>query len=141
MHTKHLCRILALAALALLAGCVSSDSAPQENTKYTVENTDRFELINDSTPIYVSCTGLQEHVLSDGRLEVVANIRNRENRVLQVEVSCAFRDAQGFLTGDETAFQPVQLAPNATEVLNFRSTNALAKKYTIRLREAKPAVR
>lgn len=138
MHTKHLCRFLALAVLALLAGCVSrSDSPPQESTKYTVENTDKFELFDDGSPIYVSCTGLQEHRLKDGRLEVVANIRNRENRALVVEVSCLFRDAQGFTTNAETAFHTVKLAPNATEVLSFRSTNALAQRYTIRLREAK----
>ena len=138
MHTKHLCRILALAAATLLAGCASRDSAPQESTKYTVENTDKFEVLDDGGPvIYVSCTGLQEHRLADGRLEVVANIRNRENRALRVQVSCVFRDAQGFSTTDETAFQTVKLAPSATEVLNFRSTNALAQKYTIRLREAK----
>lgn len=138
MHTKHLCRILALAAVALLAGCASrSDSAPQESTKYTVENTDKFELFDDGSPIYVSCTGLQEHRLKDGRLEVVANIRNRENRELHVEVGCLFRDVQGFSTSAETASQTVKLAPNATEVLNFRSTTPLARTYTIRLREAK----
>ena len=131
--------LLLTASLAWLSGCMSAPGsfAPQESTKYTVENTEKFQLLDGPPQIYVSCTGLQEHLTADGRLEVVANIRNRENRPLQVQVSCVFKDIQGFATGDETPFQTIRLAANATEVIRFRAVNTLGKKYTIRLREAR----
>ena len=139
MTAKHLCRLLALAATACLAGCVAEPgaSSPQESTKYTVENTEKFVLLDPTPQLEVNCTGLQEHRLADGRLEVVANIRNRENRPLQVQIDCVFTDAQGFSTGDEAPFQPVGLAANATEVIRFQSANSLAREYTIRLREVR----
>ncbi len=139
MNTKHLFPPALLAALALLAGCAvwPGASAPQDSTKYTVEDTEKFMLLDNPPQVFVSCTGLQEHLLADGRLEIVANLRNRENRAIRIQVNCVFKDAQGFSTGDETAVQTVGLAANATEVLSFQAANALAKKYTIRLREAR----
>ena len=85
----------------------------------------------------VSCSGLQEMRLPDGRLKVIANVRNRENRRIQVQINCVFKDASGFSTGDETPFQAVDLAANATEAVRFTAKDTLAKKYTIRVRETR----
>jgi uncharacterized protein YcfL len=135
ISTKHLCSLAAL-ALALLAGCATEPaaSAPQESTKYTVENTEKFSALDDMTAAHVNCTGLQEHRQPDGKLEVVANIRNRAREPLAVQVRCVFRDEQGFATGDDVPWQTVTLGPKATEVLNFRATLRTAKKYTIQVR-------
>ena len=73
----------------------------------------------------------------DGRLEVTANIRNRESRRIQVQVGCVFKDDQGFPTGDETLFQTLILTENAQEGVKFDSMNNLARKYTIRVRQAR----
>ena len=85
----------------------------------------------------VTCTGLQEIPLADGRMEVVANVKNRENRRIQVQINCVFKDAQGFSTGDETPWQTLILSEYSTEAVRFTAMNAQAKKYTVRVRQAR----
>lgn len=132
--------ILALAlVLAAFTGCVSTPGpfAPQDTTKFTLENTDRFVLLDQPTQYSVTCTGLQERVLGDGRLEVVANVKNRENRRIEVQINCVFKDDQGFSTGDETPFQTLILSEYATEAVRFTAANPAAKRYTVRVRQAR----
>lgn len=140
MNTMHRLTVLsATLGLLLFAGCASEPGpfTPQDTTKYTLENTEKFVLLDKPTQFSVTCTGLQERVLPDGRIEVVANVKNRENRRLQVQVNCVFKDAQGFTTGDETPFQNLILAENSTETVRFTAMNTLAKRYTIRVRQAR----
>ena len=140
MKIKSLTTLAATALLlALFAGCTTAPGpfTPQDTTKYTVENTEKFVLLDQPTQVSVTCTGLQERTLPDGRIEVVANVKNRETRRIQVQVNCVFKDEQGFTTGDETPFQTLILAENSTEAVRFTAMNALAKKYTIRVRQAR----
>jgi uncharacterized protein YcfL len=139
MNTKPFSFAMAAAALAFLGGCATEPGpfAPQDTTKYTLENTDKFVLLDKPAQNSVTCTGLQERVLADGRLEVVANVKNRENRRIQVQANCVFKDEQGFSTGDETPFQTLILAENSTEAVHFTAMNNLAKRYTIRVRQAR----
>jgi hypothetical protein len=67
--------------LALLAGCSVAPevSSTQDSTKFTVENTDHFATLDRAAEAAVSCTGLQERTLGDGRLEVVANVKNHRS--------------------------------------------------------------
>jgi len=85
----------------------------------------------------LTCTGIQEGETPDGRLKVTAQIRNRENRRIEVQANCVFKDANGYTTGDETPFQTLILTENATEQVTFTAMNKLAKKYTIRIRQAR----
>lgn len=139
MKSKTSLLLVATAALAFTAGCVTEPGpyAPLDTTKYTLENTDRFVLLDKPTQVSVTCTGIQERVLEDGRIEIVANVKNREARRIQVQVNCVFKDEQGFSTGDETPFQTVILSENATEAVKFTAMNAKAKKYTVRVRQAR----
>ena len=127
------------AGLALLAGCTTESGPfpPQSTTKYTVENTEKFVLLDKPAQISVTCTGLQERVLPDGRLEVVANVKNREARRIQVQIQCVFKDEQRVSTGDETAWQTLILAENSTEAVRFTAMNSQAKTYEIRVRQAR----
>ena len=84
----------------------------------------------------VTCPGLQERRLEDGRLEVVANLRNRENRRIEVQVNCVFKDEQNFPV-DETPFRIIMLTENATEGVTFVSMNNKAKNYTVRVRQSR----
>ena len=138
MNAK-LVSLSSLAALALLAGCATEPGpfAPLDTTKFTLENTDKFVLLDKPAQYSVTCTGLQERQLGDGRLEVVANVKNRESRRIQVQVNCVFKDEQGFSTGDETPFETLILSENATEAVRFTAMNTAAKKYTIRVRQAR----
>jgi hypothetical protein len=136
MNTKtYLVLAATAAAVALFGGCANEPgaAAPQDSTKYTLENTENFELLGKTTQTAVAGTGLQPRVLPDGRLEVVASVKNRENQKVKIQVNCVFKDDAGFSTG-ETPVETVELAPNATEAVRFTAANTLAKKYTIRVR-------
>jgi hypothetical protein len=139
MNTKPLLHLSAIVALALTAGCVTEPGpfAPLDTTKYTLENTEKFVLLDKPAQCSVTCTGLQERTLADGRLEVVANVKNRESRRLEVQINCVFKDEQNASTGDETPFQTLILTENSTEAVRFTAMNTAAKKYTIRVRQAR----
>ena len=137
--THRLSVFSAVAGLLLVGGCATEPGpfTPQDTTKYTVENTEKFVLLDKPTQTSITCTGLQERTLPDGRLEIVANVKNRESRRLQVQIGCVFKDDQGFSTGDESPYQNLILAENSTEAVRFTAMNNLAKRYTIRVRQAR----
>src|SRR5262245_19825261 len=92
-------------ALALLAtalfnpGCQSTETgafSPQNTTKYDTELKEKFVLMDAGTQQSVTCMGLQETTLTDGRIQVAALVRNRENRRIHVQINCEFKDSQGF---------------------------------------------
>jgi len=135
---KTLLSLGGLAALALFAGCSTPGPfAPKDTTKYTLENTDKFVLMDKQVQYSVTSTGIQQRINADGRLEVTANIKNRENRRIQVQVSCVFKDEQNFSTGDETPWQTLILGENTTEAVNFKSMNTQARNFTVRVRQAR----
>jgi uncharacterized protein YcfL len=138
MNIKTSLLLAATAGLVLLVGCATPGPfTPQDTTRYTIENTEKFVLLDKPTQVSVTCTGLQERTLADGRLEVVANVKNREARRIEVQINAVFKDDQGFSTGDETPFQTLILAENSTEAVRFTAMNTLAKKYTLRVRQAR----
>ena len=139
MNPKPAALLVSVAALAFITGCATQTGPfpPLDTTKFTLENSDRFVLLDQPAQNSVTCTGLQETPLDDGRLEVVANVKNRENRRIQVQINCVFKDAQGFSTGDETPWQTLILSEYSTEAVRFTAMNALAKKYTVRVRQAR----
>jgi len=110
---------------------------PKNTGKFALENELKFVTMDRRVQRSVTCSGLQERVLEDGRLEVAANIRNRERRRIQVQVQCVFKDAQGFSTGDETPWQDLILTETSQETVRFQSFNEKAKGYTVRVREAR----
>jgi uncharacterized protein YcfL len=137
---KPLLFVITLGAAAMLfSGCQHQEgaSAPVNTTQFDLENNSNFVLLDPGAQHSVTSPGIQQRVLEDGRLEVIANLRNRENRRIQVEVNCVFKDEQGFSTGDETPFQTVILTENAEEAVKFTSLNNKARKYTIRVRQAR----
>ncbi|MCF7668841.1 MAG: YcfL family protein [Verrucomicrobia bacterium] len=122
----------------VFTGChMGGAYAPKNTEKYALENESKFVLLDKGAQRSVTCSGLQERVLPDGRLEVTANVRNRENRRIEVQINCVFKDAQGFPTGDETPFSTLILTENAQEGVKFVSMNDKARGYTIRVRQAR----
>ena len=142
MKKSIMAGIIAGAAGVLVSGCATSPKdtgayLPVNTTANDVENHAGIVLLSPGVQASVTCSGVQQRTLPDGRLEVTANIRNRENRRLQVQVNCVFKDAQGFPTeGEETPFRNLILTENAQEGVPFTSMNNLAKNYTIRIRQA-----
>jgi uncharacterized protein YcfL len=138
MNTTPLLACLLVAALAL-AGC-QSPTGPfpaQDSTKYTLEDTEMFVLMDQRVQHSVTSTGIQRGMTEDGRLRVVANIKNRENRRIQVQVSCVFKDVQGYSGGDETPWETLLLGESETRAVSFTAMNPTAERFTIRVREAR----
>ena len=137
---KSIPLVTAITAALLVTGCSTYDKGPylpQTSKTPAYENSERFVLLDPGAQHSITCTGLHEATLTDGRLEVTAQIRNRENRRIEVQANCVFKDGNGVSTGDDTPFQTVILTENATEQVKFTSSNAAAKKYTVRVRQAR----
>jgi hypothetical protein len=130
-----------LAASLLIVGCETGhDRGPylaQTPRTPAYENTERFVLLDPGAQHSVTASAFNERRLEDGRLEVIVQLRNRENRRIEVQANCVFKDQNGISIGDETPFQTVILTENATEQVRFASANNQAWKYTIRVRQAR----
>ena len=74
---------------------------------------------------------------ADGRLDVFANIMNRESRRIQIQVQCVFQDENGFSVDDTTPWENVIMTENAIKRLNYTSLSAKAKNFVIRVRQAR----
>lgn len=137
MNTKPFPITILAVMIILLAGCATGPDGSQDSAKYSIKNTEIFTHLDKTTRELVSCTNLQERRLPDGRLEVVAGLRNRGDRALKVQINCVFKDSQGFSTGDETAFQTVAVAAEATEAVRFTAADTKAMRFTLRVRMAR----
>jgi hypothetical protein len=138
MITRHSLLLLgALCSLGALAGCATGSREAEDTTKFTVENTDQFSALDPETEAAVKCTGLQERMLGDGRLEVVANVKNRGSQPVTVQIRCVFLDDQVILAGPEGHWQALALAGDATEVVRFTAADAVAKRYAIQVRRVR----
>jgi uncharacterized protein YcfL len=128
-----------LPALLLAAGCQHSGPyAPQADRHPGVSEAGASVVLMDAA-VQASITSAGDRGVPqpDGRLLAQANLKNRESRRVQVQVQCVFKDEQGFATGDETPWITLILAENATEAVEFKSMNTLARKYTIRVKQAR----
>ena len=134
---KFIQPLLAILTAGVLTGCQTypRSGSPPETTKYSIENTGKFVRVDRTAPVAVTCTGLQEHALTDGRLDVVANLKNLEDRPLEVEVRCVFKDEHGFSTGDETPWKTLAIDGGATEAVHYTAVNNLAHNYTVAVRQ------
>jgi len=135
---KILLLLLSCTPLLLLpSGCAHGGAyAPKNTDKNNLESSAKFVLLDAGAQRSVTCASLQEGKTVDGRLQVKANVRNRENRRLEVQINCVFKDELGF-TLDETPFESLILTENETRGVEFTAMNVKAKNYTIRVRQAR----
>ncbi len=135
---KSLLLVLTAASLGLALGCKSHEGAyqPVNANNYNLEDSANFVLLDPGAQRSITHSGIQSTRLPDGRLQVAANVRNRENRRLQVQINCVFKDGQGFVVED-TPFRNLFLDENAQEGVTFVSANDKAQRFTIRVREAR----
>src|SRR5262245_59465732 len=135
MKRNELVLLLAGLGLVWTIGCVSEKA--QSGTHHVMENSAKFVAFDKGVEHSVTCTNIEERINDDGRMEVIANVRNRLNRRIEVQVSCVFKDDKGFPTNDEAPFRTLFLDENAQEGVRFTSLNNQARTYTIRVREAR----
>lgn len=132
----HLVHRIALSAVlwVCMAGCArkgpyTTRSAPP------VENEAVFVALDKTSHRAVACTAVQESRGPDGELRVIAQLQNRTPSNLRVEVSCVFKDAQGFATVESSPFGVVYFSAHSQQHVTFRSKDATAEQYTIRARQ------
>ena len=120
----------------MLAGCASGPTATEttEATRYTVNNTETFQLLDKKVQAMVACTGLIETVDAQGRLEVAVNVKNRDLQPLVLQVGCLSKERLGAPQGIDAPWQVVQLASGATETVRFTAPDTTAKSYAVRVR-------
>lgn len=133
--------LLAGVLLGVMAtGCKTKETGalpPLKTTEFDTENRLNFVLMDKGAQRSVTCSGIQQTTLTDGRLEVAANVRNREpRRRIDVQVNCVFKDEQGFEV-ESTPWQTLILTENGQETVRFTSMNNQAKKYTVRVRQSR----
>ncbi|MFO1476680.1 MAG: YcfL family protein [Verrucomicrobiota bacterium] len=140
MKTKLLTFLAASGLLAGVSACKSDHDhgayLPVNVSVNNLEDRSSLVLLDSGVQYSVTCPGIQETRLPDGRIQVVAHLRNRENRRIQVQANCDFKDPQGFVI-DATPFKNVFLDENAQEDVTFISMNDKAVRYTIRIRQAR----
>ena len=140
MNTKLVAIIPA--AVLIVAGCKSAYDqgpyVPQASKTPAYESTEPVVLMDPGVLQSITATGQPlAQTLPDGRLELTVQLRNRENRRIEVQANCVFKDVNGISTGDETPWQTVILTENSTEHVKFVSANDKAKRFTIRVRQAR----
>lgn len=134
MNIRIVCLIGLVAASAFMAGCKTAGARPPVNAaEYDLETTAKFVLMDSRAQRSVTSTGLQEGRTEDGRLWVAANILNLENRRIEAQVQCLFKDVQGFVL-DETPWQTLILTENGQETVRFTAMNNKPTDYTVRVR-------
>ena len=126
--------------IAIASGCATSSEtgayAPQNTDQFNYEATAPFVLMDKGAQNSVTVADIRSETLADGRLQVAANVRNRENRRIEVQANCEFKNADGFAV-DSSPWQTLILTENSMETIQFASMNKDAKRYTIRVREAR----
>ena len=137
---KTFIALFGTAALVVIgSGCASTETgayAPQNTDQFNYEATAPFVLMDKGAQNSVTVADIRSETLPDGRLQVAANVRNRENRRIQVQTNCEFKNADGFAV-DSSPWQTLILTENSMETVQFASMNKDAKRYTIRVREAR----
>ena len=124
---------------AFMTGCASDSGAyvPTHTMINDVENHEMVVLLDKRVQNSITCDGIQQTTTPDGRMQITANFRNKENRRLQVQVSCVFKDDLNFPTeGEDAPFRNLILRENAQEPMQFVAMNNHARKFTIRVSEA-----
>ena len=126
--------------IVLSSGCAHHEGAygTKDPDLYSQELTMHVALMDKQVQRSVKAAGgIKIIERADGRLDVFANIMNRESRRIQVQVQCVFQDADGLTVGDETPWENVILTENAMKTLSYTSLSTKAKSFVIRVRQAR----
>jgi hypothetical protein len=132
-------RALLLLAAAL-GGCAAPPapapprlSAPPatETPPAVIESGAQFLPLDRTARESILCSALAQRMLSDGRLEVLASLKNQTNRPIQVELECLFKDSQGAAIAEATPWRKIDLGGNSNETVRFVSADSRAVRFTI----------
>jgi len=114
-------------ALTLAAGCATRQVPDRSEARYVPRD--------KGAARSVALTRVQERITDDGRLEVVARLKNKLNRRIDVQVDCVFKNEDGIPLNENSSFQTLTLTGNAVGVVHFTSRTSRARNYAVRVRQ------
>ena len=132
MNWKH---ITSIAAVGFTLGCAHDGAyIPVTEPEAAAENYHTVVLLDEDLADLIAVEGQRARYSDDGRLQVYANFRNREDKRVTVQVQTVFKDENGFSTGDETAWETIIIPELAQTTYQNIAQNSKARRYTIRVR-------
>lgn len=136
-RSRRLAVVGAVLLSVALAGCAGPAQTPAVTaTRYTLADTAKVALLDATVRQAVECTGLQVSRRADGRMEVIASLKNLGRPTLAVRVSAIFSGPMGEASAGETAWHRLTLEGNNTVVARFVSRDARAADFVVRVRQA-----
>lgn len=135
MKTSLPCLTLFLGLLC--CGCVREGPYVPDQRQPSPEIENTAVILDRALAKLIAVDSQKAERTNSGKLITFANIRNRTNDDLQIQVQTIFRDANGFSTGDETAWETVVLTANSTFTASAIASDKKAERYTVRIRIAR----
>lgn len=131
--------IIPLFALTVLLGSCAHQEGPYipVTQSPSVEDLYPVVLLDESLQGFIAVDHTEGQRLSDGRLEIVANLRNRTLQDVRIQVQTVFKDEKGYSTNEDSAWAMVFLNANETETYKIVSRGQDASRYTIRIRRVR----
>lgn len=124
--------------MGVLAGCAGPcKKTPVMATRYTLEDTAKVMLMDDTVAQAVECTGLQIVRRKDGRLEIIASLKNLSHDTFFILVDATFKGPAGETLADEGDWHRLTLEGNNTVVARFVSQDGRAADFAVRVRAAR----
>jgi len=99
----------------------------------SLEHTDKI-IYADNLTYKVYVVNMSVLPLSDGRMQVNAELENRTGKNLVIQVQTQFRDATGNLTEDKTNWRTIVMAPHSSTSYQAESMNSQARDYVVRVK-------
>jgi hypothetical protein len=95
------------------------------------------ELDNQFADRRITIVGEKSSLTEDGRIKVLCEIRNMKQSLLRLQVQTVFKDESDFSIEQDTPWELVLIPGFSTQTYSTTALNVKAKKYTIRIREAR----
>ncbi len=124
-----------LTSLVLLCfGCANEGPYRPAQREESPEIENLIVILDEKLTPFVAVDAHHTERTAQGKLKVMANLRNRTNQDHTVQVQTVFRDANGFSIDDDTPWETILLTANETRTISTTSTTPKAERYTIRIR-------
>ena len=91
--------------------------------------------MDDYSEDSVSITAQYMETLPDGRMAVVAQLYNRLDTLLSLQVQVDFRNDAGYSSGETSNWELIQIGPYETSTFRVPSLSSSAVSYVLRIRK------
>lgn len=126
------------AATLFLAACADGPEVPPSNPKSPETAGAPVVLLDEDMSDNIAVDQIRSGRTSNHLLAVQANIRNRTDHDISIQVQTLYKDQYGnalyFNPGDETPWMTMVVTANSTTPYRSQSLSAQAAQFTIRIR-------